>query len=204
VTPARRLTAGLFVVFLHVLAIWGFTSGFLPKKSAPPPVIVNVSLLPQVVAPPRLPPPPLPRFATQTATIPLLPQIAIAPPPSRALPAAPPQMSPSGQPGPSTGAERRPSPPPDYLSRLLAHLNAYKNYPYDARLRHEQGTVRLHFRMDRTGHVLSYEVSGSSGSASLDEEARAMIRRAQPLPPPPADYPGDTLDLVVPLVFSLR
>ena len=86
----------------------------------------------------------------------------------------------------------------------MAYLNGYKNYPYVARMRREQGTVRLRFRMDRMGHVLSYDVVGSSGSASLDEEARAMIRRAQPLPPLPADYPGDMLDLVVPLVFSLH
>ena len=47
-------------------------------------------------------------------------------------------------------------------------------------------------------------VAGSSGWAALDEEARDLIRRAQPLPPVPADYPGETLDLVVPVVFSLR
>ena len=97
-----------------------------------------------------------------------------------------------------------PRPPPDYLSRLVAHLNAYKNYPYDARIRREQGTVRLHFVIDRAGHVLFFDVVGSSGSTSLDEEARAMIQRADPFPPPPPRIQGETLDLVVPLVFSLH
>jgi hypothetical protein len=31
-----------------------------------------------------------------------------------------------------------------------------------------------------------------------------MIRRADPFPPVPADFHGDRLDLVVPLVFSLH
>ena len=164
---------------------------------------MRVLLLPQVTAPPRLPPPALPRFSTRPVIVPIVPQIAIAPPPRDVL-ALMPQAQPSLPPGPSSPPSRAPQPPPDYLGRLVAHLNAYKNYPYDARIRHEQGTVRLHFRMDRSGHVLFYEVIGSSGSASLDEEARAMIRRAQPLPSPPASFPGDDLDLIVPLVFSLH
>lgn len=97
-----------------------------------------------------------------------------------------------------------PSLPADYLMRLLAHLSAYKRYPYDARLRHEQGTVRLRFTMDRMGHVTSYQVVGSSGFSELDDEAGAMITQAQPLPPVPSSYPGATVDLVLPLVFSLH
>ena len=31
-----------------------------------------------------------------------------------------------------------------------------------------------------------------------------MIRNAQPLPQVPANYPGTTLDLILPLVFSLH
>jgi periplasmic protein TonB len=96
------------------------------------------------------------------------------------------------------------TPPPDYLSLLLAHLNAYKRYPYNARLHHEEGIVRLRFVMDRAGHVLSHQIAESSGFPELDDEANAMIQEAQPLPPVPANYPGTTLDLVLPLVFSLR
>ena len=58
--------------------------------------------------------------------------------------------------------------------------------------------------MDRAGHVLSFEVVGSSGWADLDKEALDLIQRAQPLPSIPKDYPGETLDLIVPVVFSLR
>ena len=122
-------------------------------------------------------------------------------PPSQAPPAiAPraPSAAGSGPPAPQIA----PLPSSDYLRRLVAYLNGYKNYPHDARQRREQGVVRLHFVMDRSGRVLSYDVVGSSGSVALDEAARDLIRRAQPLPPVPADYPGDTLDLIVPVVFS--
>jgi protein TonB len=197
------LAAGLFVLLLHGLAIWAFTAEFRPKKSQPPPLVVRVLLLPRLTAPPRLPPPSLPRFATRPVIVPIVPQIAIAPPPRDIFPPTPTAQL-SQPPGPPSPPPQAAQPPPDYLNRLVAHLNAYKNYPYDARIRHEQGTVRLHFRMDRSGHVLFYEVIGSSGSVSLDDEARAMIRRAQPLPSPPASFPGDALDLVVPLVFSLH
>ncbi len=118
---------------------------------------------------------------------------------------APPAVPPGGASVLASPAPPHPAPPPsDYLRRLVAYLNGYKEYPHEARVRREQGVVRLHFIMDRSGKVLSYEVVGSSGSPALDEAARALIRRAQPLPPVPADYPGETLDLIVPVVFSLR
>jgi protein TonB len=119
---------------------------------------------------------------------------------------APPAIAPRG-PAVASGPPGPPQivlPSSDYLHRLVAYLNGYKNYPHDARQRREQGVVRLHFVMDRSGRVLSYDIAGSSGSAALDEAARDLIRRAQPLPPVPADYPGDRLDLIVPVVFSLH
>jgi protein TonB len=100
--------------------------------------------------------------------------------------------------------EQHASLPAAYIARLIAHLNKYQHYPYEARVRREQGTVRLRFQMDRTGHVLSFAVVGSSGVPALDNEALEMIQRAQPLPPVPAAYPGATLTLLAPIVFSLH
>ena len=62
----------------------------------------------------------------------------------------------------------------------------------------------LHFVMDADGKVLSAEIAKSSGRPLLDEEALALIRRAQPLPALPADFPTKTLDAVVPIEFSLN
>jgi protein TonB len=198
------LAAGGCVALLHVLIVWGFVADFSAKRSVPPAAIVRVVLLPKAIVRVRLLPPPLPRLSTTLTIRAVPPQITIAP--KQDIAPAPTQLhSPVLQRTNTPTPQEQTAPPPkDYISRLVAYLNAYKNYPYDARIHREQGTVRLHFRMDRTGHVLSYEVVGSSGSASLDDEARAMIQRAQPLPPPPPDFPGDILDLIVPVVFSLE
>jgi protein TonB len=91
-----------------------------------------------------------------------------------------------------------------FAARLFAHLNRYKRYPEAAKLRHEEGIVSLRFTMDRAGNVLSAEVAKSSGSKALDQEARALIQRAQPLPPIPAEFRQGSLELVVPVEFSLR
>jgi periplasmic protein TonB len=85
-----------------------------------------------------------------------------------------------------------------------AHLNAYKAYPYDARIHRQQGTVGLRFTLDRSGKILSCDVTRSAGSPSLDEEARAMMRRANPFPPLPKEFQGQTLELEVPVIFALH
>ena len=61
----------------------------------------------------------------------------------------------------------------------------------------------VRFTMDRSGRILSSRVEQGSGRALLDREALAMLQRAQPLPAPPADVVGATLELVTPVEFFL-
>jgi len=91
-----------------------------------------------------------------------------------------------------------------WRSRVAAHLARYKRYPAEAEARHDTGTVRLSFTMDRNGRVLSRRIQGSSGSAVLDQEVLSMIERAQPLPAFPPGMPQPRMTLVVPIRFSLR
>jgi protein TonB len=70
---------------------------------------------------------------------------------------------------------------------LQAHLAKYKRYPSEAQRRGKEGTNSLRFVVDAEGKVLSYELVGRSGNADLDRATLDMIRRAQPLPKPPAD-----------------
>lgn len=94
---------------------------------------------------------------------------------------------------------------PTWQSRLLAHLNRYKRYPDDARRRGQEGVVRLRFVVDAKGNVLSYELVGNSGSASLNRATEQMIRRAQPLPAPPEELlKNGTLEVLAPFVYSLE
>jgi periplasmic protein TonB len=91
-----------------------------------------------------------------------------------------------------------------WRSLVAAHLARYKRYPAEAEARHDTGTVRLSFTLDRNGHVLSRHIDGSSGSAVLDREVLSMIERAQPLPAFPPGMPQTRMTLVVPIRFSLR
>jgi len=118
-------------------------------------------------------------------------------PPSNAKPeksAAPVQAPPTP---PSTAL-------PSWQGDLLRHLSKFKRYPEDARRRGMQGINRLRFVVDGEGRVLSYEIAGGSGSAALDRATLEMIRRAQPLPKPPAELLNNgTLEVVAPFVYSL-
>ena len=135
---------------------------------------------------------PPPEVVIQTATP---PPVMAAPPPV----AAP--MAPPAEAAPQKGAgETRDS----FLGKLLAQLNRFKQYPRAARQAHIEGVVMLHFVMDAQGRVLSFEIAKSSGRPVLDNEALALIQRAQPLPALPADFPTRTLDAVVPIEFSLN
>jgi periplasmic protein TonB len=52
--------------------------------------------------------------------------------------------------------------------------------------------------------VIASRVVRSSGASALDEEAPTLLLRAQPFPPPPAELPGERVDLSVPIRFNLK
>lgn len=104
----------------------------------------------------------------------------------------------------SSSGGGRPGVSVDYASILQAWLEDHKEYPRRARTRRQEGVVMLYFVMDRAGHVLEYRIDRSSGYDLLDREVEQMIRRAQPLPPLPADMTQARLELVVPVQFQLR
>jgi TonB family protein len=61
--------------------------------------------------------------------------------------------------------------------------------------------ANLAFRIDRQGHVVSSGIVKSSGSAILDAEALALVKRAAPFPPPPPAVPDASLSFIVPINF---
>ena len=58
------------------------------------------------------------------------------------------------------------------------------------------------FSIDRHGDLVSSRIVKSSGSALLDAEALDLIKRAAPLPPPPAEIADSELSFVVPIRFA--
>jgi protein TonB len=107
--------------------------------------------------------------------------ITAAPPPSDATPSEVPTAPTAGISAVAARAQA------SWHNTLVAHLNRYKRYPAQARAHNIEGVVRLEFTLDRSGQIVSSHVVQSSGSPLLDEEAKAMIRRAAPLRPQGCD-----------------
>jgi protein TonB len=74
-----------------------------------------------------------------------------------------------------------------YLSRLLAHIEAHKFYPRAARRRRLEGVIQVSFTLDDSGHVRRVTVNG--GHNVLQKAAEEAVRKAQPLPKPPKEVP---------------
>lgn len=187
---------------IHVMvAILAFSA--VQQAPAQPPKALSVQIAPKKPKPqletapfPQMLRPPvissiMPEVVIESAPNPLIAQPPVSRPATQATVPSPPRAAPEG------GQE-------SYTSRLLAHLNRHKQYPRAARMARMQGAVMLHFVMDAQGWVKLCEIHKSSGHASLDAEALAMVARAQPLPPLPADFPTKTLDAVVPVEFFLN
>ncbi|WP_434405905.1 energy transducer TonB family protein [Sphingobium sp. DN12] len=112
----------------------------------------------------------------------------------------------------TTAPESRPLPPapqqsnakPTWEGLVLGALNKVKRYPREAAFRRQQGVPYIRFVMNRDGKVLSVRLERSSGHSPLDDEAVSLPKRAQPLPKPPEEVKGETIELVVPVEFFMR
>jgi len=197
-----------------------------PNELPPGPKQTNA--LPPPESALRQPLPEAPPSPAQQITVPVPPkskpqpvlhrrQTEDRPPPKRSpdeMPAAPattapPQLeAPSGPAAaaPAPGASSMPSSDaaPAWRGLLLARLEQFKRYPMLAQYRRQQGVAFLRFTIDRNGKVLSAQIEKSSGYDMLDEETLALIHRAEPLPKPPPEAPGDPVELIVPIQFFLR
>ncbi|MGO1693484.1 MAG: energy transducer TonB [Marinobacter sp.] len=86
---------------------------------------------------------------------------------------------------------------------LQAHLAQRKRYPRRAQMRRQEGVPWVSFTIDREGRVLDVSLFRASGVKSLDKETVALVHRADPLPAPPPEVPGNTVSLTVPVEFFI-
>lgn len=91
-----------------------------------------------------------------------------------------------------------------YFSMLAATLAKHKRYPSASRRRGEEGIVKLFFVVDRTGAVLDYKITQSSGSSRLDDAVIRMLKKASPLPAFPSGMQQQQLEVNVPIAFHLN
>jgi periplasmic protein TonB len=88
----------------------------------------------------------------------------------------------------------------NWQQALVTRLARFQRYPKQAG--GATGVVSLRFSIDRQGRLVDSRVVKSSGSAVLDAEAQALVKRASPFPAPPADVPDAGLAFVVPVRFA--
>ena len=159
---------------------------------------------PAVALPAPQPPKPKPkvRRVEQVALPPPRQEPATPAPPPAATASLPPSAAPGS--GAQASASSAPAARASWQAQLVAWIEKYKRYPRVAQEQRQQGVVYLRFAMDRHGRVTSSQINKSSGFELLDDEVLDLIQRAQPLPAPPPEVPGDQISLVVPVAFSLR
>jgi periplasmic protein TonB len=118
-------------------------------------------------------------------------------PSSDNIPEAVRSVAPALGPGDSATRERM-----TWQKELAAHLDKHKRYPTDRSRRTAE--IILSFVLDRAGHVLSASIARSSGDKSFDDATLAMMRRADPVPPPPPRFADEGLSFTLPVIFNFK
>jgi protein TonB len=75
------------------------------------------------------------------------------------------------------------------VTRYTQAISAWIHQQGNAAASDASGTVIIRIRIDRTGRILQSNLEQPSASDALNQEALAMVARANPLPTPPQDYP---------------
>lgn len=207
---ALALLAGLFLTWQTYTAApqaTTLTAFNVAPPAAPPKPVREIPPGPEQVKKDKpVPKPAPPVIETPKIIIPTT-DVIVAAPPAKPMPPDP------GVPVKETTAPAsKPAPPapqvssgkPTWQGLVLAALDKVKRYPAAAHFARQQGVPYIRFSMDRQGKVLSATIERSSGFRSLDQEALSLPKRAQPLPKPPDDVRGETIELVVPVEFFMR
>ena len=179
---------------IQASATWQATPN-TPAPVTPPPLqpLVNSAVAP---APkPALQPKPAAKAGAAPAIAPLPQQyvreVGSAPQPQ---PANPPATVGAGDQSPQAVRTR-------YTQEISSWIMRHQLYPMEAGGREGRAVVRV--RIDRAGNVRYYAIEESSGSRILDAAALDMIRRANPVPVVPANYPaGNLVEFLIPITFS--
>jgi protein TonB len=85
---------------------------------------------------------------------------------------------------------------------LMAHLDKHKRYPVERA--QKSAEIVVGFELDRMGHVLSTRSVRGSGDPAFDEAALSMIKRSDPVPPPPPLVADEGLSFTLPVIFKVK
>lgn len=92
-----------------------------------------------------------------------------------------------------------------YEQLISLWIQKFKQYPDEARRQGMQGKTMVRIRIDRRGNIHYWELENSTGYALLDRAAIDMVKRANPVPAVPNNYPaGEQFDFLIPVNFRLE
>lgn len=121
-----------------------------------------------------------------------------------AQPAAPPAAQPA-TPVPGTSSAKDAEIMSRYEQLISQWLAKFKVYPEEAKRQGITGVATVRIRIDRQGTIGYYIIEQSSGYQILDRAAIDMVRRANPVPAVPHDYPAsDLMEFRIPIDFSIK
>ncbi|WP_444936679.1 TonB family protein [Microbulbifer sp. JMSA004] len=90
-----------------------------------------------------------------------------------------------------------------YHSSLLRHTFRYIRYPKRAQERGQEGSVRLNVTIGSQGQLIDIQPIQESRFSSLNREAQAAVRRAEPYPGVPMQLGADSYNFSIPITFRL-
>ena len=88
--------------------------------------------------------------------------------------------------------------------QVTAYLHLHLRYPEIQKPREDVVKVKVHFELDRLGHVVASRVIESCGDTAFDAAALDLFRRANQVPPPPPAQADKTLEFTTDIVFNPR
>jgi protein TonB len=93
-----------------------------------------------------------------------------------------------------------------YEEQITLWLQRFKVYPMEAQRKGIEGRGIIRIQADRLGNIRFFEMAETTGNDLLDASIRSMVRRADPLPPMPDDYPSPDFinEFVIPVAFTLE
>lgn len=194
---AKRLIGIAAVIFLHLLVAYILMSGLANNIQKPAEKPVELQIIQDIKPPPppkpeepkpKEKPPEPPKMVEKVAKVPEPPKevekvatpvqktTPVAQPTKVATPApaAPSTPSPSPVAAPAPVAVAAPAPKPAGVTRGVSEGSAgceKPEYPREALMNEEQGTVRIRVLVDTSGKVIDAKVKKSSGSKILDKAA---------------------------------
>lgn len=203
-SSGQKIVGGLLAVSIQAIFLAGLAYGTMQGLAPKSEDLTMVNIVDETpVMEEELPPPP-PTLETPVINM-IAPLVTIAQPePPPKAPTAIISEKPAPPPPPRMGDEERLRLIADFQTSLQRHLIRHMRYPLKARAQKEEGIVYVRVAMNRAGYVISSAIQDASDFPLLNEEAMAVVQRAQPLPVPPIVVPGDPVDLIIPVTFSLR